>query len=133
MSNYYNNVDIKRTDISKKFNPTDGSVVCVWQGTVLNDEDIPEFEKWFVDNFDVESCTFLESIKTLPDKDENGKNIKNTGGRQDVMFSIKLGTDSAFPIQRLNTNDIKWLSDMVSTVNNSEGIIYPRYIMKYVK
>jgi len=132
MSNYYNNVEITRTKISDKFDSTDGSVVCVWQATIMKDDDIPDFEKWFTEEFDVEECTFLESIKTLPTI-ENNKPVKGTGGRQDVIFSVKLGPSSAFPMQRLNTLDIKWLEDMVSAVNNPKGIIYPSYIMKYVE
>ena len=132
MSKYYNNVEITRTKISDKFDPTDGSVVCVWLATIMKDDDIPDFEKWFTETFDVEECIFLESIKTLPTI-ENNKPVEGTGGRQDVIFSVKFGLSSAFPMQRLNTSDIKWLEDMVSAVNNPEGIIYPSYIMEYVK
>lgn len=128
--NEFNDVNRVRTKIAEV--PED-AVICVWQGTILKDEDIPEFEAWFSTQFDVETCTFLESVKTLPDVDEMGNVCPNTGGRQDVIFAVTLPPNSKFHLQRVMTADIKLLDDMVSEVNNPNGIIYPQYIKDYLR
>jgi len=126
--NEYNDVEKIRTEIAVV---PDGMTICVWQGTILKDSDIPEFEKWFTETYGVSECHFLESILTLPTT-ENGEDVPNTGGRHDVIFGVRIPAQSSFPLQRIQTPDIKWLDDMVDPVNNPEDIIYPKYILKYV-
>lgn len=124
--NIYNDVSIKREAIAEV---PEGHIVCVWQGTILADNQVSEFEAWFPTQYDVKECKFLESVLTLPSH-INGEEEKGTGGRRDLIFSVKMG--GKFPLQRIGTSDIKWLEYMLDKINNEE-LIYPKYVTKYVK
>ena len=81
--------------------------VVVWTGTVVGKKKVSEFENWMTENgFNVK---YLEEFKTLPDKDKNGKSIKNTGGRNDLLFELKADVDTGkFSIWRMNYGMIWW-------------------------
>ena len=103
------------------------SQVCVWPGTVVGKDAIKEFEKFIKDECDTE-IQYLEEIETFPDK-KNGKEVKGTGGRNDVFFAVKAEDISKFAVKRLAFG-IRWIEDVLSSVNyHSE--IYPERVKEY--
>ena len=102
-------------------------LVCVWPATVVGEKCVSEFEDWFKNEFDIE-VQYLEEVKTLPDRDEDGNVVEKTGGRNDVFFAIKREDASKFAIPRLHF-DIRWAEDAIPQDEN----IYPKYVKEYLK
>ena len=103
------------------------SQVCVWPGTLLNENEIPEFEKWILDQFGTR-VQFLETIVTKPDK-ENGKAVEGTGGRHDVFFAVHKDDINKFAVPRLSVG-IRWIEDVLDK-NNYRCKIYPQRVNEY--
>ena len=102
-------------------------LVCVWPATLVDKEQISEFEDWFKNEFGIE-CQYLEEVKTFPDRDEDGNIVEDTGGRNDVFFAIKNEDVPKFAIKRLGYG-IRWAEDAVPQDEN----IYPEYVKEYLK
>lgn len=108
--------------------------ICVWPGTLLTEEgkpitdtDIKKFEEFFKKEFDV-TIHYLETVTTLPDKDENGNPVKDTGGRKDVFFTIEDEDIPKFAVRRLGVG-IQWYEDYLDS--KSYDIIPPEIVEKY--
>lgn len=101
-------------------------VVCVWPATIVSKERIAEFEDWFKNEFGID-VQYLEEIETLPDLDEDGEIVEETGGRNDVFFAIKSDDVPKFAVKRLMYG-IRWASDALS--QNKE--IYPKHVFEYI-
>jgi len=100
--------------------------VCVLPGTLLPDDQVEQFTKHFADNgFRVHH---LETLKTAPDLDEEGRTVKGTGGRSDIFFAIHNDDIMKFAIPRLSMG-IKWIEDVLD--NKSRGSLYPDRVKKY--
>lgn len=83
--------------------------LCVWEGTMLGDAPVKEFEDFFKDaGFRVK---FAEETITLPDKDEKGQNVKGTGGRHDILFYVHDKDIPKFAIWRFRLG-IRWWEDI---------------------
>ena len=84
------------------------SQLVVWRGVIVG-EQVDKFETWMKDEgFDV---TYLEEFKTLPSLDEEGNIISDSGGRNDLIFSINSNL-SKFAIWRLQYG-MSWWDDYV--------------------
>jgi hypothetical protein len=95
--------------------------LCVWHGTIVGEERIQEFEKYFLDEFGVK-VKYLTEIETNPDLDEEGEVVPDTGGRNDLFFYLHDDNVGSFAIQRLQMG-IRWWEDVVKYNDNS--YLYP--------
>ena len=103
--------------------------VCVWEGTIVTEEEIPEFEKFIKEEVGVR-CEYLFTLVTPPDKDSNGNDIKDTGGRHDIFFGIHKDDIGKATIPRLRMG-IRWLEDVLAD-GNYRSKIYPDEIFELV-
>jgi len=90
--------------------------LCVWPGTVLGDTTIAEFEAYMLETFNVR-VKFHADVTTLPDIDEAGNHIPDTGGRNDLFFYIHNEDIAHFAVPRLGMG-IRWWEDVVGYNNN---------------
>lgn len=81
--------------------------IVVWEGTIVGENKREEFEDWMKDNgFHVQ---YLTEFKTLPDK-EDGELVPDTGGRNDLLFTIDANDVKKFAIWRLGYG-MRWWED----------------------
>ena len=74
---------------------------------------------------------YLEEIETLPDRDEDGVEDPDTGGRNDLLFAVHEDDVMEFAVPRLQIG-IRWIEDAVGEWNNKNGyIIYPERVKEY--
>lgn len=104
--------------------PENYSQVCVLEGVILEESEIPVFEKWIYDETGAR-VKYLETIITSPDTGDS-----NTGGRHDIIFTIHNEDISSFAVKRFNYG-IRWIEDVLSDFNYRHKI-YPERIFKYI-
>ena len=102
------------------------SQVCVWPGCLVEGK-VEEFEKFMLDEFKTR-IQYLEEIKTFPDT-ENGFPVKDTGGRNDVVFAVHQEDIGHFAVPRLQMG-IRWIEDVLAPGNYSSEI-YPKRVFEY--
>ncbi len=122
----------------QKENPGFGNVklkdgfkqVCVWQGTTLDDHTGEELEAFIKSEFGVDA-QFLEQIETYPDQDKKGRPVSGTGGRHDLLFSVKGDAKSfgSFCVKRF-AYGIRWIEDVLAPCNYRSPI-YPLRVFAY--
>lgn len=95
--------------------------VCVWQGCVVGNEKIAEFESFMKENFKCRA-QYLEEIVTLPGDDGEGE-------RNDLFFAIHDEDIAAFAVARLDVG-IRWVEDVLAPCNYHDPI-YPEYVFEY--
>ena len=91
----------------KKYNQ-----LCVWPATVVGKENIKELEDFFKDDMGVR-IKYKTEVLTNPDLDEDGNEIPDTGGRNDLFFYVHDDDIGKFAIPRLSMG-IRWYEDVVS-------------------
>ena len=101
--------------------------LCVWEGVVLDGFTIEEFVQWMKDNFNAR-IIFEQEVKTLPDLDDNGNAIPETGGRNDVFFYVHSEDIKHFAIPRLEAG-IRWWEDVIR--NNGSHLYSQDILDKY--
>ena len=101
--------------------------LCVWEGVVLDGFTIEEFVQWMKDNFNAR-IIFEQEVKTLPDLDDNGNAIPETGGRNDVFFYVHSEDIKHFAITRLQAG-IRWWEDVIG--NNGSHLYSQDILDKY--
>lgn len=109
--------------------------VCVWQGILLEDMTPQDFENWMLENTNTR-VKFIEEIETNPDKDENGNVVPETGGRNDLFFSVHTDDIDSFCIKKMQMG-IRWVEDVLSAVNggvDEDGLptLYPERVLNYI-
>ena len=109
--------------LKKKVNPF--KQVCVWPGTIVGAENVQDFEKFILDEFDVR-VQYLEEVYTAPDL-KDGYPVKGTGGRCDVFFAVHNEDVMKFAVPRLSIG-IRWVEDVYG---NDGGHLYPKRIAAY--
>lgn len=102
--------------------------VCVWAGTIVEPEQVKEFEKMFKDDMGVR-VQYLETIETAPDLTKDGFPVEGTGGRQDVFFAVHSDDVMKFSVPRL-TMGIRWIEDVLAEGNYRQKI-YPERVEEY--
>lgn len=101
--------------------PAEFGQVCVWQGTVVGEENIAQFESFFADEMKVR-VMYLEEIVTGPGKG-------GPGGRNDVFFAVHAEDIGRFAPARFALQDPpRWLEDVF---DNRGGILYPDRVSAY--
>ena len=91
--------------------------LCVWPGTSLADSTHADFESFFLDEMNTR-VKYHTEVKTLPDLDESGKAIPETGGRTDLFFYVHEDDIAQFAVPRLKMG-IRWWEDVVGYNDNS--------------
>ena len=101
--------------------------VCVWPGTLLPEDQVESFVKYFAENgFRIQ---YLESIQTFPDVNDNGSFVEGTGGRSDVLFAVHDEDLMNFSVPRLQMG-IRWVEDVLDN-EDPDHSIYPQRIKEY--
>jgi hypothetical protein len=104
---------------------SDFKQLCVWEATLVGEEKIAEFEKFFLDDYGAR-IKYVTEVKTKPSEGAFG----GTGNRNDVFFYIHTEDISKFAIPRLGLG-IRWWEDVL---NNGGAVLYPHEILeKYPK
>ena len=98
----------------------DDAVLTLWPGTSVKISDIEDLITFFKNTFDIEP-TPVGCVETLPDKDSDGVEIENTGGRHDFFFYVNTADVPKFAIKRFQFG-MRWWEDVY--FNDNEGI-YP--------
>ncbi len=83
--------------------------LCVWPGTVVGQENIEDFESFFLKEMEVR-VKYSEEVKTNP---EPGETLEQSGGRNDLFFFVHDEDVAKFAIPRLQMG-IRWWEDVVS-------------------
>jgi hypothetical protein len=96
--------------------------LCVWQGVVLDGFTTEEFVAWMKENFNAR-IKFECELRTLPDLDDYGNPIEDTGGRNDVFFYVHTDDIPHFAVPRLKAG-IRWWEDVVGYNDNKH--LYPK-------
>ena len=105
--------------------------VCVWPATIVPDNEVEEFETWFLNEFNAR-VQFLEIILTAPDI-KDGSPVPDSGGRSDAFFAVYDEDLMKFAVPRLSLN-IRWIEDVLENEdhdNNGEWSIYPDHVSDY--
>jgi hypothetical protein len=105
--------------------------VCVIEGLLLGDVPTEQFERELGAMLGVR-VQYLETVLTLPDHDDTGAPVPETGGRSDVLFAYHRDDYSAEFNARRVARRIRWFEDAISPRNNPNGIIYPERVCEYV-
>ncbi len=113
--------------MSKQF-----SQVCVWGSTTVGKDKVKEFEDFMKSEYKIR-VKYLEEIKTLPDM-KNGKAVKDTGGRNDVFFSIHADDIPKFAVKRFSMDPpVRWIEDVLGNEKSrNDESIYPESVRKYL-
>ena len=101
------------------------SQVVVWPGTLVGEDKSEEFEKFILENLG-SRIKYIKEVKTLPDKDESGKDIPETGGRNDAFFYVHQEDISKFAVARLSYG-MRWIEDAL----DNNPYIYPKEVKEY--
>ena len=97
--------------------------VCLWEGCLVKNSNPPYSEKEFVSFMKKEfgvRVKYLEEVLTKPDM-KNGKPVRGTGGRNDLLFSVHEDDVMKFAVIRLSVG-IRWIEDVMSRINNSHRL-----------
>lgn len=99
--------------------------LCVWPGTILGDNTPADLEKWFLDEMQTR-VKYHTQVKTLPDLDDNGNPVPDTGGRNDVFFYVHSDDVMKFAVPRLQLG-IRWWEDVVK-YNDNRHLYTPEFL-----
>lgn len=98
----------------------DYNQLVLWLGTIVGEENIDEFEKWFKEELGFRVSYYME-FELL---NENRNNC--------VLFYVHKDDLPKFTMFRITTNDMKWFGDYVdnypSEISDEIWEIYDEYI-----
>ena len=100
--------------------------LCVWPGVLLGDSSIEEFESFFMSELGVR-IKYHTEVETLPDLDERGNPVPDTGGRNDIFFFVHSDDIAKFAAPRL-VMGIRWWEDVIKYNDNSKHLYTPEFI-----
>ena len=100
--------------------------VVVWTGTVVGKDKKNEFEEWMAENGF--NATYLEEFRTLPDLDKDGAPIEDTGGRNDLLFTVSPDNMGKFSVWRLNYS-MHWWENYLDS--GAWEIVPPEVLRRY--
>jgi len=108
------------------------SQVCVWGSTIVGKENVKQFEDFMKSEYKIR-VKYLEEIKTLPDM-KNGKPVKGTGDRNDVLFAIHSDDIKTFAVKRFGMDPpVRWIEDVLGNEKSrNDDSIYPESVRKYL-
>lgn len=85
--------------------------LCVWEGTVLEDDEIPDFEKFLLDE--------LHARVKLVGSVETGPGDGGEGGRTDLFFLVHDEDIPKFSVRRLRCG-MRWWEDVTKSIYPEE-------------
>jgi hypothetical protein len=100
--------------------------LCVWPAVILGDSSIEEFESFFESELGVR-IKYHTEVETLPDLDEKGNPVPDTGGRNDIFFFVHSDDIVKFAVPRLEMG-IRWWEDVIKYNDNSKHLYTPEFI-----
>ena len=83
----------------------------------MYERDVEDLHTFFAEMFDIK-ITPVGCVKTLPDRDENGEDIADTGGRYDFFFYVEHKDILKFAIKRFMFG-MRWWSDVYFTAKSA--------------
>lgn len=92
------------------------SQLCVWPGTLVGPTEAEEFERFMLETFNAR-VKYHTEVTTLPDLDESGAIMEDTGGRNDLFFYVHDDDVPHFAVPRLQAG-IRWWEDVVGYNDN---------------
>lgn len=95
--------------------------LCVIHGCTLGGHSPKDFEAFMMENFKVRA-KFEAEVETLPDLNEKGKPVPETGGRIDLFFYAHKDDIPSFSTKRFEMG-VRWWEDVVK-YNNNNGHLY---------
>lgn len=105
--------------------------VCVMEGVHLEGTPPEAFEQSLGGMLGVR-IQFLETVITLPDRDEHGQPVEDTGGRSDTLFAVHRDDETPeFDAKRLRLR-LRRLEDVLSLRNHPNGRIHPERLLDYL-
>lgn len=110
---------------SKEMKDPNYTQLCVWQATLVGEENISDFEKFMYDKFNGVKVKYEAEVKTKPDQ-INGVDVPETGDRNDLFFYVHDEDINKFAVPRL-AYGIKWWEDVLS---NGGRVLYPKEFLK---
>ena len=99
--------------------------LCVWPNNNLGDSTPEQFEEIMLKELGWR-VKFADIVTTLPDMDEVGNEVPETGGREDLFFYLHTDDIEKAAVYRLGMG-IRWWEDVVG---NGNHVIYPKEIQK---
>jgi hypothetical protein len=102
-------------------NPAPFTQVAVWHGVIIGPENIVDFVKFCADAFAGTRVQYLREVETGPDRDDFGRAVEGTGGRNDVLFAVHEDDIGKFAVPRFHYG-MRWLDDVYG---NGHGDLYP--------
>lgn len=112
--NKTNQKNTNATDLNKY------TQLCVWSGVTLEDNTPLQLEEFFLDEMHTR-IKYHTSVNTLPDLNESGDPIPDTGGRTDLFFYVHNDDIAKFAVPRLKIG-IRWWEDVI--VYNDNAHLY---------
>jgi hypothetical protein len=104
--------------------------VCVIQGLDMTGVPPEQFEHDMHQKFGVR-VQFLEVIRTLPDRDADGRPVEDTGGRSDIFFAAhEDDVKEWFNAERLLWR-IRWIEDVLNNDDYRHQMLYPERVRQY--
>lgn len=100
--------------------------LCVWPAVVLGDSSVEEFETFFKSELGVR-IKYHTEVETLPDLDEKGNPVPDTGGRNDIFFFVHSDDIAKFAVPRLEMG-IRWWEDVIKYNDTSKHLYTPEFI-----
>lgn len=100
--------------------------LCVWPAVVLGDSSVEEFETFFKSELGVR-IKYHTEVETLPDLDEKGNPVPDTGGRNDIFFFVHSDDIAKFAVPRLEMG-IRWWEDAIKYNDTSKHLYTPEFI-----
>ena len=100
--------------------------LCVWPGVIVGESNISDFTSFFEREMGVR-VRYLTEIETRPDLDGKGREVKGTGGRNDVFFHVHEEDIPKFAVPRLSMG-IRWWEDVI--VYNDSSHLYPEEFLE---
>ena len=100
--------------------------LCVWPATVVGKDDVKDLEDFFKDEMGVR-VKYKTEVLTNPDLDDDGNEVPDTGGRNDLFFYVHDDDIGKFAVPRLSMG-IRWYEDVVSY--NDGAYLYPETFLE---
>jgi hypothetical protein len=102
-------------------NPAPFTQVAVWPGVIVGPEKVADFVAFCADAFAGTRVQYIREVVTGPDRDDFGRAVEGTGGRNDVLFGVHEDDIGKFAVPRF-TYGMRWLDDVYG---NGHGDLYP--------
>ena len=105
----------------------EGAVLALWPGSRVCEVDRGELMRFFAHQFGIVP-TIVGCVTTIPDKDKDGANVPETGGRYDFFFYVDNADVLKFAMPRFQFG-MRWWQDIY--FNDQQDIYPPDFLAAY--